>query len=546
MAIFNAGTIEASNGASLMLSNVTTDGGLIQAIGAGSRVDIADGQFIDAQFISDTTLATSGGGVIEALGAANFYGVGFTIHNTGSFAAQGVLTLAGTIDNRGVMSLSGGLDLFQSTPTAGGQTVTLGGAGTVELVGADNLVKSQSGVVITFDNQGNKISGSGQFGDGSVLNVRNSGVIDADGASALVVNPGWESDQQRPWRRSRRRRGGCGLSLADGRSVNFGQIAAMNGGSVAAPGVGADLTNNVGGTLAKGRWSAIDTGGGAMLSISGPAISDDAAWITLSGAGSVFEAGGVDLEASLTTIAATGRLSLLAGRGWTSALSLTDNGVLTLGGGDFDAAGLTVNATGLASGSGDIVSPLTDDGAVEARGGTLTLAGAVTGTGVLKIAANSTLDIAGAAVQEALFGVGLRAARPRRDPAATTGTQTHWRLRDPRDLAQTDVASAQISGDTLVVDAVAGTGVLDWSEQPAPHRPAHHVLSSDGAGGTDLTLFKAKAGPPLPAPTVQSSAPLTQAMAASPTSSRGRDSPGPATHDRRVGAGDRSLKPRPA
>ena len=230
----------------------------------------------------------------------------------------------------------------------------------------------------------------------------------------------------------------------------------------------------------------------------------DAARITLSGAGSVFEAGGVDLEASLTTIAATGRLSLLAGRGWTSALSLTDNGVLTLGGGDFDAAGLTVNANGLASGSGDIVSPLTDDGAVEARGGTLTLAGAVTGTGVLKIAANSTLDIAGAAAQEALFGVGLRADLTLGAPAAFTGTLTNWGLRDTLDLAKTDVASAQISGDTLVVD-VAGGGVLDYNLSNPP-TGLRIVLSSDGAGGTDLTLFKAKAGPP--------PALLTQQMAA--------------------------------
>ena len=125
----------------------------------------------------------------------------------------------------------------------------------------------------------------------------------------------------------------------------------------------------------------------------------------------MFESGGVALETSLTTIVAGGRLTLLDDRGWTSTLALTDEGLLTLGGGDFAPGALTVASGGTVSGFGDITSDAGDEGLIEARGGTLTLSGAVTGSGALKIASNSTLILGDAAAvgQEVLFGVGLRA-----------------------------------------------------------------------------------------------------------------------------------------
>ena len=159
------------------------------------------------------------------------------------------------------------------------------------------------------------------------------------------------------------------------------------------------------------------------------------------------------------------------------------------------------------SGVGAIAAPLTNEGLVEAGRGAFSLTGAVTGTGTLEILSQTTLDVAGsvAATQTVLFGAGVHANLELASPSAFAGVLKSWAIGDTIDLAKTDVTSAQITGDTLAID-IQGGGALDYTLANPPSG-ARIVLSSDGSGGTNLTLYKALT----PAPAV---ALLSQSMAA--------------------------------
>ncbi|HKI14448.1 MAG TPA: hypothetical protein VKA12_05460, partial [Roseiarcus sp.] len=108
------------------------------------------------------------------------------------------------------------------------------------------------------------------------------------------------------------------------------------------------------------------------------------------------------LDSSLTTIASTGALSLLDDRSWTtSGAAITDEGVITLGGGAISAtatgASLTIADGGKLVGYGDVAAnSFTNSGTIEASGGPLDLNSAVVGTGTLQIDAGAELIANGA------------------------------------------------------------------------------------------------------------------------------------------------------
>jgi hypothetical protein len=374
-------------------------------------------------------------------------------------------------------------------------------------------------------NDGNTISGAGQIGGGSKMSLTNGGVIDATGTNSLAVNvgAGKVTNQAKGFLEGS---GSGGLSLAGGTFTDSGTVEALDGSSVTF-GSGAVLTNNSGGTLTGGAWIVTDSGDGAALTLSGPAITTLAATVELSGANSTFDTGSTALESSLATIAPKGKLELLAGRGWSGSEALTDDGLLQLGGGAFSAPGLTVNAGGTVSGFGDVSGPVTNDGVVQAYRGTLDVSGDVSGSGTLKVWGGSTLIAGGtiSASESVLFATGLHAALKLGDPSAFASTISNWALSDTIDLAGTDVTSAQISGDTLAID-IEGGDTLDYTLANPPTN-VRIVLAGDGDGGTNLTLYKA------PAPAV---ARLAQAMAAMPS-----PAPASAAHAAEAPAGHLAL-----
>ena len=138
-----------------------------------------------------------------------------------------------------------------------------------------------------------------------------------------------------------------------------------------------------------------------MLLTGGPIVTD-AAIIVLSGAGSDIEAGtgtGVtpyqSVEQTLTTIAAGGQLQVLANRAYSSVMNLTDSGIVQLGGGTFQTASLGVTSGGKILGFGTVQDSVSNTGTIEAMGGTLTVTGQVTGVGIVRADAVSTLSLTG-------------------------------------------------------------------------------------------------------------------------------------------------------
>lgn len=161
-----------------------------------------------------------------------------------------------------------------------------------------------------------------------------------------------------------------------------------NGGTIAATGgtsllIEPDrvLTNlSASGTLTGGTYIASGDGGAIFffpLSDLTPIVTD-AATLELDGLGTGIYGYSTDIskqvaiEASLTSIAAGGVLSVLGGRGYSGTTALTDAGLLDFQGGTLTATSLTLAAGGTLIGFGTI-DPFVDDlgGVIIAAGGTL-------------------------------------------------------------------------------------------------------------------------------------------------------------------------------
>ncbi|HXV00379.1 MAG TPA: hypothetical protein VG166_07765 [Caulobacteraceae bacterium] len=515
-AIAGIGVIEATDGSGLLLSGQPGDGmtvqadvqagpGLIQALGKGSYVNFDD------VTVQGGTLSTSGGGIMSVLaGGATLnsfdpFGDNGAVFNTGSLKVSdgATLAVAGTLDNSGTISVasgSGGAVMRLETKgdltvnfkdTAATRVIEFTGNGTIALSDSAANAITASHAIDTMDNEGNTISGAGQIGGGSAMNITNRGVIAATGVNTLVIDivTGKLSNGAAGVLEGS---GAGGLSITGGTVKNTGTVQALDGSSVTF-GSGSTITNDVGGKLSGGHWFVTDGGHGASLTLSGAAVTSLAGKVELSGAGSVMATGGGTLlEASLTTIAAGGDLELLNGRGWTSALSLTDNAQLKLIGGTFAAAGLTVGAAGTVSAVGTIAAPTRDNGLVQAYRGVLDITGDITGSGTLKILGSSSLEIGGAIAStvDVLFGTGTHETLKVDHPGAFASTLTNWSYGDTIDLAATDATAAQIVGNTLEID-LSGGGTLDYALANAS--AGRLVLASDGAGGTNITLYRAKA-----------------------------------------------------
>jgi hypothetical protein len=375
-----AATINATgnNNLNINLGGATfTNEGLAEGSGAGGLV------------IQNTTLTNSG--TIAALSASSV-----TITNTTSITNYNAGTLTGgTWEATAATGATSTLSLSVGAITTDSAHLILSGAGAAITASGTALATSLTAITLsgeldvlngaTFTST-NALSDVGTILLSGTLSTHTlvtkpSGVISASGAARLstsgaFTNAGTLKDTSGT------------LSVVKGTLNNTGTVAAAGGtiNFLAAE----KIANLVTGTLTGGTWSA--TGSGSTLILSAGSVTTDAAIITLSGVGSVFEGGAAKtkLEASLTTVAANGSLNLLNGRGFAStAGSFTDSGVITLGGGALSGTPLTIAAGGLLSGAGSVGQSVANSGTIIATGGTLTLAGE-TG-GALSVAANSAL-----------------------------------------------------------------------------------------------------------------------------------------------------------
>ena len=392
----NSGLIEATGAAGIVLTNTTYDGssgGTLLA--AGGNIDVTGASVI--------------GGLLSSTGTSEFF-VGFsqiatlngsahTITNAGTFAVtnNGTLLTYGTIANKGTIAMQAdnySTDLIVESPT-----LTLTGLGTISLADSSNNRIYGAVAADVLNNVNNTIIGAGQLGAGQ-LTVVNSGTIEAVGSNALQVNLG--STLTNNTNGKLIGMGAGGLSLQNGTYSNSGLIEAQDASNVTFRS-DAVLTNSANGTLTGGTYEAMSRGNGATVSITGAAITTDAASIILSGANSNILFGGTGIESSLTTIAKGGSLQALAGRGYTTTLKLVNSGTINLAGGTFKAPTLSDRVGSTLSGFGNVASRVTSAGAIVATGGTLdlkgatnTISGATSGTGTLSFDKGTTTFNAGA------------------------------------------------------------------------------------------------------------------------------------------------------
>jgi hypothetical protein len=420
MTLNNQATINANQTHSLILNtagNAVTNSGLIEST-SGGGLYIQGGTDVDSS--SGGTVTGTGGpgvvlnggtltggtltGLVQVAGGTNVLDgtAGKTVNNQGAVQVNDntTLNLQGVINNTGSITVNSSND--GTFLRLNSSTVTLQGGGQVTLSNNSQnyIVANVAGN--TLNNVDNTISGAGQFGNGTVMPLLNGGTVNANVSNSLVVNLGGATSTNNGLMEGT---GSGGLVLQNGSYTNNGTVLAGDGSGVTYQ-PSAINQNASGGTLTGGTWNAVANGHGAALSITGGPITTDAANMTLSGAGSLIQAYNgssyVDIQNSLTSVAAGGQLHVLNGQNYTtntSSNAMANAGLVDLGGGTFKDSSFVNSGTlnGFGTFTNTAVGPVANSGSVVATGGNLVLSQGVTGTtGNVTIANGASLDISGA------------------------------------------------------------------------------------------------------------------------------------------------------
>ncbi len=481
--IFNTGIIELTSAGGLVLQNSAIDnaGGTVEAVGAGSHVDLSGGT------VQGGTVASSGGGVVDTVGSGGLDGLtagALTILGTVDVTNNTVLYLAGTINNTGSIVENAGANTTDIRLTS--QTVTLTGGGQLALSNsANNRIFANSNSSQTLYNASDTISGAGQIGVGDMQLV-NAATILANASSGMTINTGGGNLQNLATGLIESTASGS-ILFSGGILSNQGTIEAA-GGSTITMNSGLTNSNVVSGELIGGTWEAI--GANSVLALDGGTVTTLSANVVLQSLGSTLETGNgstfTTLENSLTTISSTGVLTLNGGRGYVTGLNLTDNGQIGLNGGSLQAGKLTIGSTGTIAGFGTIKGAPANSGIVEALGGKLKLTGLAAGKGSLEVGASSTLELTVGAKQGANFLSNTGTLLLDKPSGFVNQQIGGLQVGDTIDLALTAVASAVVSGSTLTVTT---TGDTVYTYKVAGALTGNHfAIQSDGAGGSDLVL----------------------------------------------------------
>ncbi len=306
--ITNHGLLEATNGGTLQISsNVANQGATISAatgtVGISSTIQGGTLTGGNLQTVNSATLDGATAGALT-LGPGSIY--------TGNGSTN--TTVLGTINNDGSIRLNAGSGTNSQLSIAG--NTTLQGGGSITLNNGDANGQpyiSQSGGTYTLTNVNNTIQGAATIGNGGLTLVNQAaGTIDANiNGHTLLLN------------------GGGGVT-------NTGLLEATNGGILQI----STAVNNQNGTISAGSGtvdiSNTITGGtlsGANLYTASAATLDGATNgpITLA-TGSVLTGGFSTNTTVLGTVNNQGTISLQAGSGANSYLSIGGNTILQGGG----------------------------------------------------------------------------------------------------------------------------------------------------------------------------------------------------------------------
>lgn len=394
--------------------------------------------------------------------------------------------------------------------------------GTVEVAGAlnfDNTSGTSFPVGPLTIAPGGMVSGEGiLFGPGPVLNqgamIGNANVT--SGGQPLFVTP-------------------------TGTFTNQGLMLATNGGNL-------DIDANTNGTFANLAANTLTGGTYEADTVStlafvtpgtAPAFTTLDATLILNGPASVIDnvptgtSAFASAENTLSNIGTAGSLDVLASRDYAAGVAITDQGLIDLGGGTFNAPGLTVGASGRLNGYGTILPAVANSGTVEAARGFLTLAGGISDAGTLIVDRNATMVLNGSFAQPitddgtmqaqngtltlggavggsggfvieggsassfTTLAIGSGANKPvafngqfgdlfLESPANFNATITGFGSTDVMDLMGVTADSATIVGNTLVVTDSGAT--VDTLALSGNYGGAVFNTHTDGAGGANITV----------------------------------------------------------
>lgn len=412
VAVSNSGTIEATQGGGLVIESSIQNGAAGVVSAAGADVFINNGVTI-----TGGTLASSAGASLQASGSVTLSGLA----NTGllALADSGTLSLAGGIANTGTIT-ENTISNHASTLVIGPATGTVtGAAGTVLLSGSGTLLLDANGgnLIVagqagdTLNNASNTIEGSGQIGAGGGLHFINGGVVSA--GAELIINTGTVAMSNAGLLEAT---GGNELVLQSAvTSTAAGDIEAA-GGTVLLQGA-----SFAGGTIGSSGNGFVQASGAATLSgitNTGSLAVADSATVTLLGTitntGTITEntvsnhastlAIGSATGAGTTTLSGGGALILdanggnmiLAGRAG-DTLNNTNNTIS--GTGTFGLGNLALINGGSIGGAGALaidVSTLSNSGTIlAAGGGSTSVTGTITNTGLINLQGASVMTLAG-------------------------------------------------------------------------------------------------------------------------------------------------------
>jgi hypothetical protein len=344
----NTGTLEATNGGTLVLQSIFANtGGKIEAVGAGSTVILGP----DTSF-SGGTLTTNGGGVIgvqttNSEHAATLEGFTNIITNAGTFEVfdGATVVLDGTINNTGTILLSGATGSTLLDMSGPNHAATLTGKGTVIMSNSANNTIGVFGGGLT--NLNNTIEGAGQIGN-TQAGINNKGKIIANQPTPLIIDANGFSNSG-------------SLIVSKGSLMNINQA----------------FSNFSGTTLTGGTYTVAGT-----LQFIGANIVNDAAHVTLTGATSaIIDQSSNDALRNFAAITSKGSLTLTAGKTLTTPAGLSSAGKLTVGGGS------NLKVTGSYT---QTAGSTTVDGTLTAPSATSIQAGKVFGHGTIASAVVST------------------------------------------------------------------------------------------------------------------------------------------------------------
>ena len=405
--VVNDGTLEATNPGALsstgglLIENTRVNGaggGTISAAGGAVALQGAD--------IIGGSLETTSGHIIQVSGDAQstFDGTSGTVDNTGSLQIEDGATLLvlGPLDNSGTIALDSSGDgttlLFHQT------VVTLSGGGVISMTdNANNAIQGFDGNSDTLTNVDNTIEGAGAIDGGIALTNEQSGVIDATGANALIINLGTTVINDGTLEASNPH----GLAQSGGLLIQNTHVNGTGGGVILADGTHVDLQNAdiIGGTLQSssggvinvltGAQSTLDGTNGALDNTGALHVGDGATLLLL---GSIDNSGTIALESGgdATTLLFHQAGVTLSGGG---VVSMTDNANNAIQG--FDGSGDTLtNVDNTIEGAGSIDGGITlineQQGVIDATGTNalvIDLGATVTNEGKLEATSGGTLQI---------------------------------------------------------------------------------------------------------------------------------------------------------